>query len=108
MLFGLRSFLRPRVGMVMTALLGMFSIADNAFAVSQMAPVVKIQYKMHSNSSDVVSFLVAAVIFLTSLLVYYKVSNTGKYDTFSLKCKKCGRKTQGLKCIACERKSPAK
>jgi len=94
--------------MALVALLGLSSIINNAFASSQMAHVPKVQYKIHGSSSDTMSFLVASVIFLISLLAYYKVSNIGKYDTFSIKCQKCGRKTQGLKCMMCERKSPAK
>ena len=109
LVFSLALFFRYNFGKMLAVLLGLIPITGNAFAVSkEIASASGIQYKIISNQSDTVTFLVASVIVLASVVTYYKVSNVGRYDTFSVKCKKCGQKTRGLKCITCGRKNPAK
>ena len=42
----------------------------------------------------------AAVGILAAIILVYKYSKTSRYDTlgFSINCKTCGKKTNGLKC----------
>jgi hypothetical protein len=51
---------------------------------------------------DLAPFLIMSGIFMTVLFWYYKASNVGKYEGFSMRCTKCGRLTRGLKCVICE------
>ena len=46
----------------------------------------------------------AAVGILAPIILVYKYSKTSRYDTlgFSIHCKICGKKTNGLKCPHCE------
>lgn len=53
------------------------------------------------------NFIILAILSTLGLAVYHKVTTMEKYQTFSLRCKKCGRSTQGLKCPLCEAKKQA-
>jgi len=44
---------------------------------------------------------IASGVLITSALIY-KIMKSSKNDYVSLKCKKCGVKTNGLKCPICE------
>tara|TARA_B100002049_G_scaffold114184_1_gene84370 strand:+ start:188 stop:436 length:249 start_codon:yes stop_codon:yes gene_type:complete len=46
----------------------------------------------------------AAVGILAAIILVYKYSKTSRYDTlgFSINCKTCGKKTNGLKCPYCK------
>jgi len=48
------------------------------------------------------NFILLGVASTIGLGVYYKILRTNKYEVFRLKCKNCGRKTNGLKCPICE------
>jgi len=52
-------------------------------------------------------WIVAAVIgILVAIILLYKYLRTSKYDVlgFSMYCKTCGQKIDGLKCINCTQK----
>lgn len=51
---------------------------------------------------DLAPFLLLGGIFMMVLFWYYKASNVGKYEKFSMRCTRCGRLTRGLKCVICE------
>lgn len=81
--------------------LGVLSFAPlQAFAVKTQS-IHDINYKVNV-SGDIVPFLVMGGIFMLVLFGYYKASHVGKYEKFSLHCKKCGHLTRGLKCAICE------
>ncbi|HLC24052.1 MAG TPA: hypothetical protein VJJ25_00285 [Nitrosopumilaceae archaeon] len=44
---------------------------------------------------------IALGVLIVSALIY-KITKSSKNNYFSLKCKKCGLKTNGLKCPICE------
>ena len=46
----------------------------------------------------------AAIGILAAIILVYKYSKTSRYDTlgFSINCKTCGKKTNGLKCPYCK------
>jgi rubrerythrin len=44
---------------------------------------------------------IASGALIASILIY-KIIKSSKYSYISLKCKKCGFKTNGLKCPICE------
>lgn len=77
-----------------------FLIQSKAFAATDS--LYDIQYKINTNSVSVIQTVALATVFLIALFAYYKLSNVGKYETFSLKCKKCGSITRGLKCVVCQ------
>lgn len=81
-------------------------IQNKAFAMPDS--VYDIQYKIHANNVNMAPIIIMAAVLLCVLLAYYKVSNVGKYETFSVRCKKCGSITRGLKCVVCQRKKMAK
>lgn len=70
-----------------------------AFAIKTQS-VHDVNYKINV-SGDIVPFLIMGGIFLLVLFGYYKASHVGKYEKFSLHCKKCGNLTRGLKCAIC-------
>lgn len=72
----------------------------NAFAI-KMQSIHDVNYTINV-SGDVVPFLIMGGIFMLVLFGYYKASHVGKYEKFSLHCKKCGSLTRGLKCVVCE------
>ena len=49
----------------------------------------------------------AAIGIVVAVILIYKYSKTPRYDTlgFSMQCKTCGKKTNGLKCPYCEEKT---
>lgn len=81
-------------------------IQNEAFAVASDA-VSNIHYKVYANNINMTPIVIMASILLVVLVAYYKVSKVGKYDTFSLKCKKCGSFTRGLKCVVCQSRKMA-
>ncbi len=48
------------------------------------------------------NFILLGLTAFAVLGLYVKFTKTGRYETFSLKCKQCGRLTNGLKCPICE------
>ena len=48
------------------------------------------------------NFILLGVLSTIGLGVYYKISRTDKYEVFRLKCERCGRQINGLKCPICE------
>jgi len=81
-------------------------IQNKAFAVASNS-IYNIHYKMYANNINMVPIVVMASILLIVLVAYYKVCKVEKYETFSLKCKKCGSFTRGLKCVVCQSKKMA-
>gem|GEM_PF-4550254 len=81
-------------------------IQNEAFAVASDA-VYNIHYKVYANNINMTPIVIMASILLVVLMAYYKVSKVEKYDTFSLKCKKCGSFTRGLKCVVCQSRKMA-
>ena len=54
------------------------------------------------DSSKPFNFLMLGMFSLIGLGLFIKYNRTGKFETFSMKCKTCRRKTNGLKCPICE------
>jgi hypothetical protein len=81
-------------------------IQNKAFAVAADS-AYNIHYKVTANNINMVPIVIMASILLVVLVAYYKVSKVEKYDTFSLKCKKCGSFTRGLKCVVCQSRKMA-
>jgi hypothetical protein len=78
-------------------------IQNKAFALASDS-IYNIHYKVHANNVNITPIVIMATILLVVLLAYYKISKVGKYEAFSLKCKKCGSFTRGLKCVVCQGK----
>ncbi|MBI5698397.1 MAG: hypothetical protein HZC29_07965 [Thaumarchaeota archaeon] len=72
----------------------------DAFAV-KIQSIHDINYKV-GPTADLGPLVVMGAIFMVILYGYYKASHVGKYEKFSLHCKKCGSLTRGLKCVICE------
>jgi hypothetical protein len=83
-------------------------IQNKAFAVAADS-VYNIHYKVSANNINMAPIVIMASILLVVLVAYYRISKVEKYETFSLKCKKCGSFTRGLKCVVCQsRKMPTR
>ncbi len=54
------------------------------------------------DSSKPMNFIMLGMFSLIGLGLFVKYNRLGKYETFSMKCKTCRRKTNGLKCPICE------
>ena len=54
------------------------------------------------DSSKPMNFIMLGMFSLLGLGLFIKYNRLGKYETFSIKCKTCNRKTNGLKCPICE------
>ena len=54
------------------------------------------------DSSKPMNFIMLGMFSLIGLGLFIKYNQLGKYETFSMKCKTCGKKTNGLKCSICE------
>jgi len=54
------------------------------------------------DSSKPFNFILLGMISLVGFGLFIKYNMTGKFETFSMKCKSCNRKTNGLKCPICE------
>ncbi len=54
------------------------------------------------DSSKPMNFIMLGMFSLIGLGLFIKYNRLGKYETFSMKCKTCRRKTNGLKCPICE------
>lgn len=54
------------------------------------------------DSSKPFNFIMLGMFSLVGLGLFIKYNRLGKYETFSMKCKTCRRKTNGLKCPICE------
>jgi len=53
-------------------------------------------------NSNAINFILLSVFFVIGVVVYYKINQTDKFESISLKCYDCGRRTNGLKCSFCE------
>jgi len=54
------------------------------------------------DSSKPMNFIMLGMFSLIGLGLFVKYNRLGKYETFSMKCKTCRKKTNGLKCPICE------
>jgi len=54
------------------------------------------------DSSKPMNFIMLGMFSLIGLGLFIKYNQLGKFETFSMKCKTCRRKTNGLKCPICE------
>jgi len=54
------------------------------------------------DSSKPMNFIMLGMFSLIGLGLFIKYNHLGKYETFSIKCKTCRRRTNGLKCPICE------
>ena len=54
------------------------------------------------DSSKPMNFIMLGMFSLLGLGLFIKYNRLGKYETYSMKCKICRRKTNGLKCPTCE------
>lgn len=54
------------------------------------------------DTSKPFNFFMLGMFSLIGLGLFIKFNRLGKYETFSLKCKTCRKKTNGLKCPVCE------
>ena len=54
------------------------------------------------DSSKPMNFIMLGMFSLIGLGLFIKYNRLGKYETFSMKCKTCKKKTNGLKCSICE------
>ena len=54
------------------------------------------------DSSKPTNFIMLGMFSLIGLGLFVKYNQLGKYETFSMKCKTCRKKTNGLKCSICE------
>ncbi|HSB50144.1 MAG TPA: hypothetical protein VLC72_02260 [Nitrosopumilaceae archaeon] len=54
------------------------------------------------NNSAAMNFILLGLTAVAGLGLYYKYAKTDRFETFSLKCKQCGKSTNGLKCPICE------
>jgi len=51
----------------------------------------------------VIIFIAIAVGILVAIILFFKIFKSSPGEYVSLTCKKCGLKTNGLKCPVCER-----
>ncbi len=58
------------------------------------------------DSSKPFNFILLGMFSLVGLGLFIKYNRLGKYETFSITCKTCRRKTNGLKCSFCEEQKP--
>lgn len=54
------------------------------------------------DSSKPMNFIMLGMFSLVGLGLFIKFNRLGKYETFSITCKRCRQKTNGLKCPVCE------
>ncbi len=54
------------------------------------------------DSSKPMNFIMLGMFSLFGLGLFIKYNRLGKYEIFSMKCKTCRKKTNGLKCPICE------
>lgn len=54
------------------------------------------------DSSKPMNLIMLGMFSLIGLGLFIKYNRLGKYETFSMKCKTCKKKTNGLKCSICE------
>jgi len=54
------------------------------------------------DSSKPMNFIMLGMLSLIGLGLFIKYNHIGKYETFSMICKTCRKKTNGLKCPICE------
>ncbi len=89
-------------------LIGMMFIPGTAFgwkSISSMyGPNCDFICEQSSNNyfPAPMNFILLGMAAFTVLGLYVKFTKTGRYETFSLKCKQCGKSTNGLKCPTCE------
>ena len=54
------------------------------------------------DSSKPFNFIVLGMFSIVGLGLFMKLNRLGKYETFSIRCKTCRKRTNGLKCPTCE------
>ena len=88
-------------------LIGMMFIPGTAFgwkSISSMyGPNCDFICEQSSNNyfPAPMNFILLGMTAFAVLGLYAKFTKTGRYETFSLKCKQCGKTTNGLKCPTC-------
>ena len=77
-----------------------FNTKKNAQAICLIQDLILV----YLNNSMLLWIVFAAVGILAAVILVYKYSKTSRYDTlgFSINCKTCGKKTDGLKCSYCK------
>jgi hypothetical protein len=60
------------------------------------------------DSSKPMNFILLAMISLLGLGLFIKFNRLRKFETFSIRCKHCGKSTRGLKCVYCVKKQTAR
>ena len=54
------------------------------------------------DSSKPFNFILLGMFSLVGLGIFMQLNRLGKFETFSIRCKTCRKKTNGLKCPTCE------
>lgn len=90
-------------------LVGMIFVPSTAFGWKSLSSLYEpdcdiVCNHLYSGTMIPMNFILLVVTAFAGLGLYYKFTKVGRYETFSLKCKKCGQQTNGLKCPYCETK----
>ncbi len=90
-------------------LVGMMLVPGTAFGMKSLSynAIPECDIICNNNFSKVdnsvsMNFILLGLSAIIGLGLYYKYAKAGKFDTFSLHCKQCGKSTNGLKCPRCE------
>ncbi len=90
-------------------LVGMMLVPGTAFGLKSLShnTIQECDIICENNFSKVdnsatMNFILLGLTAIVGLGLYYKYAKTGKFETFSLQCKQCGKSTNGLKCPRCE------
>jgi len=90
-------------------LAAMIFAPGTVFGWKSLASLYDVECTVDCNSSHAsidsakpMNFIILGMASLVALGLYMKMKTIGKYETFSIKCKTCGRCTRGLKCIYCQ------
>ena len=90
-------------------LIGMMLVPGTAFgwksishnSIPECDIICENNFSKVDNSASM-NFILLGLSAVAGLGLYYKYAKTGKFETFSLQCKQCGKSTNGLKCPSCE------
>jgi len=90
-------------------LIGMMLVPGTAFGMKSLSynSIQECDIICENNFSKVdnsasMNFIFLGLAAIVGLGLYYKYAKAGKFETFSLHCKQCGKSTNGLKCPRCE------
>ena len=90
-------------------LIGMMLVPGTAFgwrslsynSIQDCEIICENNFSKVDNSASM-NFIFLGLAAIAGLGLYYKYAKAGKFDTFSIHCKQCGKSTNGLKCPSCE------